>query len=211
MKKLQKLFYSLILILGLSSCAQVSGLQTARTVGKDNGEIGFSFGALGTEVNGETAGIGSFEAWGRYGFREKLDLGLKLSSTGTNMMDVRWQVLGNRQSVLAAGVGLGVGVNAFGFTNNFQAGVFDIHVPIYTSIHLGDGFALYFSPRYISTVMAIGNTSGRVEYGGASTGLELGKKLKLVADFSYFVVGNEQNVIPIQQVSLGLKLALGSN
>ncbi|MEL6671295.1 MAG: hypothetical protein AAFR61_03860 [Bacteroidota bacterium] len=191
----------------MTSCASISGLQTAKVVGKGHAEMGLGLAGIGENPqNGEAVAVGA-EAWGRMGISKRMDVGLKFSSTGTSVVDLKWQFIGNQNSLIAVATGVGVGVNGLAFSNT-GAGVLDVHFPLYTSVHLGKKLDLYFNPRYISQTLAAGNQQGQIGYLGYSGGIMVGGKVKLLLDYSDFVFGNETQQFPIRQLTAGLKLRI---
>lgn len=210
------LFISAVII--FSNCAQLSSFTTAKSVGKNNAEIGFAASGAGftdfiNNVDDETAVLPVFEFWGRYGVGEKMDLGLKLSTGLSGVFDLKYQFLGDRQSMFAMALGGGLG---------FQGGTLDAlllqgHIPLFISVHPTDKFAIYTNPRFISQFIP---GEGSLNYGGASFGLEFGSRVKLNIEGNYFkILGDLDDVgsafdefgVGLYQIGLGLKFLIGKN
>ncbi len=210
------LFFTVVLI--FSNCAQLSSFTTAKSVGKNNAEIGFAASGAGftdfiNNVDDETAVLPVFEFWGRYGVGEKMDLGLKLSTGLSGVFDLKYQFLGDRQSLFAMALGGGLG---------FQGGTLDAlllqgHVPLFISVHPTEKFAIYTNPRFISQFIP---GEGSLNYGGASIGLEFGSRVKFNIEGNYFkILGDLDDVgsafdefgVGLYQIGLGLKFLIGKN
>ena len=216
-----KLWNQLLLLAalaGLTSCAQLSSFQTAKTVGKNNAEIGFAASGAGfteliDDADGTTPVLPVIELWGRYGVGERVDVGMKVSTGLSGVFDGKFQIVGDRYSKFALALGGGLG---------FQGGTLDnlllqAHIPLHMSVHPSEKFAIYLTPRYISQFV-IGD--GSLNYGGASFGLEAGQKVKFCMDFSYFSTFSDVNDvnsifndfgIGLYQLGFGVKFRIGGN
>ncbi|HLF65490.1 MAG TPA: hypothetical protein VI603_17115 [Saprospiraceae bacterium] len=178
---------SLVLLLPvallMSSCIQLSTFQTAKTVGKGNGEILIAIGGGGVSESFEdnsSIGFGTFELGGRLGVSEKVDIGLKVSHFVSYLVDVKYQFVGDQSSKFAMATGPGIGLYAFGFgTTLFQA-----TLPLHMSVHPSERFGIYFTPRY-SAQFAVGEGSGSLNYLGGSVGFEAGQNVRFGTDISY--------------------------
>ncbi|HPG09039.1 MAG TPA: hypothetical protein P5275_12710 [Saprospiraceae bacterium] len=216
--KIRNQLLMLVALAGLTSCAQLSSFQTAKTVGKNNGEIGFAASGAGfteliDDVDGSTPVLPVIELWGRYGVGEKVDVGLKVSTGLSGVFDGKFQIVGDQYSKFALALGAGLG---------FQGGTLDnlllqAHVPLHMSVHPSEKFAVYLTPRYISQFV-IGD--GSLNYGGASLGFEAGQRVKFCMDVSYFSTFSDVNDansifndfgIGLYQVGLGVKFRIGDN
>ena len=170
-------FFLLGLIL-VSSCAQISSFQSARTTPKNEGEFGASINVAGISdgFDGGSYGGGVVELWGRYGVGEKTDLGLKLSTGLTFVFDVKQQLVGDQQLKFALAIG--------GAAGGFLAGEFvhQFHLPLYLSLHPSERIAWYLTPRFINQGIF---GQGNVNYLGSSIGVLFGRKVKFGIDLSY--------------------------
>lgn len=218
MKQLITIVTLVAIVALFSNCAQLSSFTTAKSVGKNNAEIGFAASGAGftdfiNNVDDETAVLPVFEFWGRYGVGEKMDLGLKLSTGLSGVFDAKYQFLGDRQSTFAMALGGGLG---------FQGGTLDAfllqgHVPLYISVHPTEKFAIYTNPRFISQFIP---GEGSLNYGGASFGVEFGKRVKLNIEGNYFkILGDLEDIdsafdefgVGLYQIGLGLRFVIGQN
>ncbi len=221
MKSLVTYLFAVLVIILLTDCAQLSSFQTAKVVGKDNGEIGFAGGGTGfagliEEGDGTTTTpvLPILELWGRYGVSDKVDIGLKLSTGLSGVIDAKYQFVGDQHSEFAMAIGGGLGFQG----GTLESALLQAHLPLHTSWHPSDRFALFLTPRFISQFV-IGD--GSLNYGGASFGLETGQKIKFVADFSYFgLINNVDDVdngifgdlgVGLFQFGIGMKFRLGDN
>lgn len=220
MKQLTILCSILATILLFTQCAQLSSFQTAKVVGKNNGEIGFAAGGAGfsgiiDELDeSETPILPIFELWGRYGVGNKVDLGLKLSTGLSGVFDAKFQLVGDRQSTFAMALGGGIGFQG----GTLESALLQGHIPLHMSIHPSEKVGIFLTPRYISQFI-IGD--GSINYAGASTGIEIGTRIKFIADFSYFGLLNDTGDIDdglfgdfgtgLFQGGIGMKFLIGDN
>lgn len=201
----------------LTGCAQFSGFQTARTVDQGGGEIHLAAGGLGTQINFDvdtfineniTATVPFLEVGGRWGLGEKVDMGLRLSTTLNMTLDARYQFVGDKSSVFAMAIGGGIGYQGgIGPFNLFQT-----QVPLYMSVHPADNVGIYLTPRFAAQ-FATSSGGGSVNWGGFSTGVELGRNIRFGADLSYFRIINNQEIfqaLNFFQIGVGMKFMLGA-
>lgn len=201
----------------LSGCAQFSGFQTARTVDKGGGEISLAAGGLGTQIDFDidstiggdfTAVVPFLEVGGRWGLGEKVDMGLRLSTTLNMMLDARYQFVGDKTSLFAMAIGGGIGYQGgIGAFNLFQT-----QVPLYLSVHPADNVGIYLTPRFAAQFVT-SSGGGSVNWGGFSSGVEIGRNVRFGADVSFFRIINDQNIfdaLNFFQVGIGMKFVLGA-
>lgn len=170
---------SLILIIVLmTSCAQISSFQSARTTAKGEGEFGASLNVAGITggFDNESYAAPLIDLWGRYGVGSKTDIGLKVSTGLTIVFDIKQQLVGDQQSKFALAVG--------GAAGAFPAGalVYQFHIPVYLSFHPSEKIAWYLTPRYVNQGIS---GAGSANYLGSSVGVLFGKKVKFGIDISY--------------------------
>jgi len=186
MKKLNAQFMGLFMMLGLimsSGCANVSTLQTARTLAPDESEItiGAGYATLSATSTGTDISFSApyFEGYYKAGLAENLDFGVKLTLIGTLSADVKYQLVDVDAFALAVGAGLGyVTINS--------ASIIDILLPIYVSYDFSDMFALYGSPKYL--LRTGGGSSSLL---GSSLGVKWGKTSGVYLEGSYMSVLGE--------------------
>lgn len=201
----------------LSGCAQFSGFQTARTVDKGGGEISLAVGGLSTQVDFDidststgdfTATVPFLEAGGRWGLGEKVDMGLRISSTLNMTLDARYQFVGDKTSLFAMAIGGGIGYQGgIGGFNLFQT-----QFPLYMSVHPTDNLGIYLTPRFAAQ-FATSSGGGSVNWGGFSSGVEIGRNVRFGADVSFFRIINNQDIfdtLNFFQVGIGVKFMLGA-
>jgi len=144
--------YTLVFCILLSGCAQITSLQTAKTLPKDEQIIGVSASAYGinqASFVGGDVGLPVYphvEVFGRQGFSNKFDAGLKISSSGNIAIDGKYQFLGNAESKFALASGLAL---EYQFVPNFETFVSRQTVPVYVSFHPNSNFAVYVVPKFM--------------------------------------------------------------
>ena len=212
-KSIQFFILAIITTLLLQSCAQLSGFQTARVLPENDAEIGFAAGGLSTFNASDLGGdlgiisVPVVEAFGRVGLGNHFDVGLKVSSTLSGVFDGKWQFVGDQDSKFAMATGLGLGFQG-GAANAF---LMQAHIPLDMSIHPSERFAVYFSPRYINQFALGKNLEGaKLSYLGMSSGIEAGKRVKFVLDFSFFNIVSKslENTPNLFQFGAGVKFRL---
>lgn len=169
----------------LSSCAQISSLQTAKPLPKGDAVLGASiaaYGVTGDDFIGGDLGVGvlpHLEIFGRYGIANNFDAGLKLSSNANIAIDGKYQFLGNQNSKFAIAIGA-----AFEYQYNPDLKFVNRQtLPIYFSFHPNDDFALYASPKFIHQLIVDDDNS--IFLGG-----NLGLQKRISSKFSLLVEGS---------------------
>jgi hypothetical protein len=207
------------ILLSLQSCATLTGFNTGRTVGKDQGEMGLSlnFANVPEFQESESAGevlrniaIPLVELGGRYGVAENVDIGLRVNTALNFLVDTKVQLIGGQDGPFALATGAGLGafgvVSGAGMLLNFQ-------VPLYTSYHPSETFALYLSPRYIGQFGTnFQESSGMLNYLGANTGFETGRRVRFGLDVGYYQLSNKTESLnsSILQIGIGVKFRFGA-
>lgn len=194
---MKKLFYLVfpLAVLILHSCASLTGFEDGRTNGEENHTVLVSLNGIQSpnfnDSNSDVSDNGTYpniEAVWRYGFTEKLDLGLKANTFFNFAANVKYQVAGDRNSKYA--MSLGTELGTFGFI-----GLWNVQLPIYTSMQLNEKTTLYVTPRYIAQFGSGSefNTDGHINYFGGNTGLLFGRKHKFGVDigYNYLRAGND--------------------
>lgn len=177
-------------LLLLSSCAQVSTLQTARTTPRGVIDAGGAIqGSLLGDVGGEQGGAPSGEVWARVGLGERADLGLKAGGMGQALLDLKLQVIGDQTSPFALAIGAGVGTGIMAITAD-EGGLMDLQVPLYLSYHPSPRWSWYAAPRYIRQNLFSDSPSAQNNYFGGSVGFMVGEEWRIVTELSGFNVRN---------------------
>ena len=143
----------IVLIFSLNSCVQISTLQSAKTLEKDEKNWGIAaayYTASEGDLFGEEAigieGIPVVELFGRQGFSENFDAGLKLSSAANLQIDGKLQLVGNQDDAkFALATGLALEYQYSGFENLVTRQT----LPLYLSYHPNEKLAIYTSPKVI--------------------------------------------------------------
>jgi hypothetical protein len=218
----RSLFPTLLLLLSLfflSGCAYFSSFQTAKTLPKNSGEVYGALNLAGTQLDfgeeiSDTNNVGVFlpiiELGGRYGLADRLDLGLKVSTSLNAIVDAKYQFLGDQESPFAMALGGGIGFWGVVGENS----LLQLQVPLHASYHPSQNFALYVTPRYVNQFLLGGD--GSINYLGFSAGLEAGNKIRFGGEVSYSKIMNEGNqeffdIFNFWQVGLGVKFRFGSD
>ncbi|HNR05694.1 MAG TPA: hypothetical protein PKM27_00180 [Saprospiraceae bacterium] len=181
-----------ISILVLGSCAQISTFQTARTTPKNEGEIGLSLGIAGISESfgtDESFALPNLEFWGRYGLGQKTDLGIKISTGLSGVIDVKQQLVGDQTSKFALAVGPGLGIQGI----VLDEVLFQAHLPVHLSYHPGERTAWYLTPRYVYQGVV---GEGGLNYLGTSLGVLFGRNIKFGLEYSFSKILDPVNDIP---------------
>lgn len=211
------------LLLLISSCASISGFQTGRTVGAETGEIMFSVNGTRTPnfkdlskekvdtVDAQDFSIfaPNIEVGGRYGITDKIDFGIRANTNLNIFGDVKFQVVGDQESLVAVSTGLGLGM--FGFVIG-SGGLFNFQIPLYASLHPTESLDLYVSPRYVGQWgTAFGESSGLINYFGANVGFLTGTRTKFGVDIAYYGLSNSDTGFTdsLFQIGFGMKFKIG--
>lgn len=204
-----------------SSCVSLNNFQSAKTLEKGEIEIGMG-GSVGStfDLDGEDVdtvngviqrGIpfSDITLFGRYGLAEKLDFGLRGSSIGDFGVDFKYMAIGNQNSTFAFSPGLAIGSNIYylGVSRMFQ-----VEVPLHTSIDLSDNFTLFITPRYVgqNMVFTIFDNVPWVNYAGGSFGFEVGNELIFSLGLNY-LKAVEFETISTFNVAAGIRYRFSGN
>jgi len=200
-----------LLVLIFTGCASMSTMQTARVTekGKFDYLVDGGFSHYVTPQS-PTDFLNSFrfaELGVRYGVSDHLDAGLKINSGFTMLLDLKYQLLGDKNSILAGSVGLGGSYMSFKF-EDARTRQYHALLPFYFSYHPVDWISLYCSPKYIfeiSNNYDFKTNEGDIGFShwyGASGGIRIGKRIAFLAEYSLF--GKNNGTAPFSQITCGL-------
>ena len=195
MKSLIYIF--LILVLFLGSCAQLTRLDTGRTVGEGNMEIGGYVTAYGVnEVGSPDLGAIALPVLGfqmNYGFTDRIDANFSLNSSGNIYVNPKFQLVGDQESSFALSVLPGIDVQVGDIDGTENQVIFRPHISSILSFHQ-DEWAAFLEPKYIYQNVT------ETHFAGATIGVEyfMNQRTKLSLGYSFFPL-------------LGTDLARGSN
>jgi len=198
--------------ISLFSCISMSTMQTARTTPKGEGGVGIALGFISTDFamgSLDTAEITApiLEIGGRFGIADNWDAGARISIIGTSVIDTKYQLIGDHESLFAASVGLGLGYLKI-TQDETVSKIFDINVPVYLSLHPTPWFSLYACPKYVFRINSYSNAeesgSSNSSWYGATTGIRLGKKVGFNLEYSTF--RNSETDLPFSQVTGGVTI-----
>lgn len=182
----------------LCGCLSFPTMQSGRTVGKNNLEVGVSgtYGKYSQNSLFDEEGDLDYKPvigfrW-QFGVLERLDIGLNIDQTSFLGPTIKYQYIGNQDSRFASSIGLEAGFNSVAFL--FGDFTHYVTVPLYTSFHPTDYFSFYLTPRYIyiSEYIFAHPTGGQLGAGdhynriGGSYGLQIGNKHKIGLEVSNF-------------------------
>lgn len=199
-----------------SNCASLTGFQDGRTLGTNNGELSASINFSqspdfndweddSSSVNIPTIFFPSIEFGGRYGVGERVDITMRMNTNLNLGVGAKFQVVGDRES--SAALSLGAEVATFGLI----AGLWNIQVPVFFSLHPKENFAWYLNPRYIYQFTTFAGAENGLTYLGGNTGLLFGKRNKFGLDVGYYRIGTNGDAIGALQIGFGGRFALGKN
>ena len=193
------------LVAGMTSCASISTMQTARTT--EQGSFGFGAGGsvvkFDTEIADSTVSLAGplMEVMLRYGVTDKLDVGFKAGLIGTTGLDAKYMLVGDHESVFALSAGASAGYLS-GDINGSEFSIIDFSVPVYASIHPTSWFSVYATPRYLLRITSDVDGSITGNWFGTTAGVRLGGRVGVVAEYSYMNGGNLGS--PMTQFTGGL-------
>lgn len=180
------LFISICVL--ISSCAQLTRLDTGRTVGKNNLELGGYIAAYGTDdpstAGGELGSIAlpvlGFQS--NYGLTNKMDINFSLNTSGNIYINPKFQIVGDQESSFAVSILPGADMQISPPESN-QTVFFRPHISGILSFHQNE-WAAFMEPKYIYQ-----NPDGsKTHFVGATIGLEYfrNQNTKLSLGYSYF-------------------------
>lgn len=186
-----------IICLFLTSCAQLTRLDTGRTVGKGNIELGgfISLYGLDEAQSQDLGGVGlpllGFQT--NYGITDRIDINASFNSAGNMYLNPKFQVVGDQESPFALSLLPGGDIQIGDLDGSENPVIFRAHMSAIASFHI-DEWAAFFEPKYVYQDIT------QTHFVGATVGLEykLNNRSDFALGYSYFPV-------------LGTDLARGSN
>ncbi|MBI1860137.1 MAG: hypothetical protein HYR96_04365 [Deltaproteobacteria bacterium] len=187
---------ALLLTLGLvTSCANLSTLQTARTVPPKTIEGFFGGGSyqspqfsdLVNKATGssEKLNLPYVEVGARYGIIDNLDVGAKITIIGTMAADAKYRLLSLGGFDIATGLSLGyltISQDTKATTGSTTtATIIDTMVPLYVSFEPIEWFAIYASPKIWGRFVS-GTTTTFATFYAATAGVKLGKNFGVMLE-----------------------------
>lgn len=183
--KLRIAFYYVGATLLLCSCANLSSLQTARTLAPGTKRYILGGGVIKTHdiskvidvpqsVSNRSDSFTYFEFASRRGLKKPgIDVGAKVTIPGEFSGDVKYQLID--LGPLAFSVGIGMGLLSMGTESEFDQrfNLVDMMVPVYLSFDIGRFFCIYTSAKYIARAY-FGMVSGWSHLAAATGGIKIG-------------------------------------
>ena len=201
------------LVLIVTGCGQLNGLQTARTLDHLESEVGGYIEGYGV---GDTL-VGSSDIvglvpngyiWWRMGLFNRMDVRLKASTALNLLADVKFQLVGGKTNPFAAAIGFGFEGQAIPQSKATDTRVNRIHFPLYLSYHFQNDAALYLSPKYVSQIVIENNGKEQATFLGSNIGFRysISESLGVYSEASYFGVNqsNQTSSQFIYQFGVGL-------
>jgi len=200
-----------------SSCLSLGGVQRADTLGKGNFQIGIEPGAWGLVSSAGSVFLPTVDFSGRYGIAERVDLGLRLGSTG---LEFQSKFLLSEPGSPTFAMSLAPTFGGFFLGSiNYAA----LNVPLLLGFKFGDN-ELTLGPRMIAQFLfggtSAGSAGGAVVAPGASVGFawQVAERFALIPELTFAVPvvgvlaasgatttgGAVGAVIPAVQFKLGL-------
>ncbi len=182
-----RVFIVFLLIFFLGGCAQLTRLDTGRTIGKGNVEVGGFIAAYGVNEAGSPdlgavavpfAGIQT-----NYGIANKVDINASLNTGGNLYLNPKIQLVGDQESSFALSILPGVD---FQFINpDLGRGkiLMRPHASLIMSLHQ-NRWALFLEPKYVFQNFS----DERTHFIGTTLGYEysLNNNWKLALGYSHF-------------------------
>ncbi len=204
-----RLTIAVLTLVLLNSCAQLTRLDTARTVGDGNTEIGAQVTGYGFNQTASPdlgAGILPFvELNVNRGITEKMDLSISANTSLNVYTNVKYQIYGDQESAVAIAVLPGADVQFGGFDNSNQNIFFRPHLSGIISLHQ-DEWALFAEPKYIYQYWTADH------FAGITFGIDYSMpKLSLAIGYSFFPILGENTArgSNIYQIGFGVRRKLG--
>ena len=213
---LLKSFSFFLIAIFATSCASLTGYQDGKSIGEGNGEIMASLNLSQSPsfneiedssniINIPRFSFPNIEVGGKYGVTEKLDVFVRLNTNLNFNAGMKYQVVGDRSSQFALGVGGEIGT--FGLITS----LWNVQIPLYASYHPTEMFSVYLSPRYIYQFTTFAGLDGW-SYVGGNFGLLIGNKNKFGIDIGIYKVGaNGTGKIGLTTFGFGGRFGLGDN
>jgi len=143
---------ALFTLLMLSSCAQMTRLDTARTIGEGNSEIGAHIAAVGLdeEVSDDFTGVIPFVVFNfNHGLTDKIDLMFPANSAANVFVSPKFQVYGDQTSALAISILPGADIQLGDIDSQTEPSVyFRPHISTILSLHQNE-WAVFVEPKYV--------------------------------------------------------------
>ena len=186
----------------VSSCANLSTLQTARTLPKGESRYligGGMFLVPNTSDGGGRRGHYPYlEGSVRKGLSETWEIGGKATLMGTLGFDGKYKIWEKNRFALATGAG--IGFISFGLLNvdskQSSAQTFiDLIAPIYASYDLGPVFTVYVSPKYVYRISNAKFLTEKSDNTLALLGGSLGVQLKFTEKEGVFIEGTSMRYL----------------
>ncbi len=200
-----------ILLVSQIGCLAPTSLQSGRTIGKDKPRLLLSVSSgqyheniASFNPNEDVNYIPIVEVRQIYGITKTADVGVRFNSLSLLAGDIKFQFLGNQNSVFASSIGAECGIYPFALVNGGLIAYTSI--PLYLSVHPTDNLSLFAVPRYTYGFRYIYDESSLkpgysayANFPGISYGLLFGKEHQFGIEISHF----NKNLLKPSQLSIG--------
>jgi hypothetical protein len=214
MKQNARLLIIFISVISFTGCATLTGYQDGKTLPEGMTELNVSLN-VGQSQPFDVDEDNVLDEFNRFFFpnievsarrsvANRLDAMVRLSTSFNIGAGLKYQISGDHQSRFA--MSLGAEIQNFGL---LTVGLWNVQIPLYTSIHPRENLAFYFTPRYIYQFSVYGGREGW-NYLGGNAGLMTGRKHKLAIDFGYYRLGAAKvSSVGLLTVGVGGKFVFG--
>jgi predicted porin len=203
----------LLFLLGLfflQSCANVSTLQTGRTLKAGEGRIIIGAGYYKSPgLNSTLSGVADtedlkmpyYEIGYNRGLFDSFDMMLKISGTGTVNIGGKYNLIDASSFALALGVEYGMVSITDKNDTSKKTEIKDLMVPLIVSYDFSKGFTLYLAGKFVSRSTTFGSTSGKTTLKGASAGLKMGDGTGIMIEANY--LKDDNSAFDVLQTNIG--------
>lgn len=196
----------------LSSCAQLTRLDTARTIGDGNTEIGAQITAYGfDETSSPDLGGGAVPFLVlnvNHGVTEKMDLMFSANTSANIFFSPKFQIYGDQSSSLAISLLPGVDAQLGDIDSTDEPSIyFRPHFSTIISLHQEE-WALFVEPKYIYQYWT------ETHFFGSTVGIDYSlERTSFAFGYSYFPVTGEDTPrgSNLYQIGFSVRRKLGKN
>ncbi len=195
---MKRLILALVAIFATSGCANYASFQSADTVPEGQGVagIGMTYSGYEAEVGDQTESfsVPALNLWYRRGITEEFEVHGNIWIPFGASLGAKYQLLGGRKTPglsLSLGADLGyLSITTGSGDTEASASVLDVYIPVYTGYRVSEGFAVYFTPKYILRAAFASASSGSAEASdnelyhtpGATIGVAIGSDIEFLIE-----------------------------
>lgn len=169
----------------------ISSLETARVIQPNKWGMGTGTGIPTYSYKKEDQEVKVFsmvsELSVRYGVVDQVDIGLNVKVIGVAGIDVKYQFLGDSESMFAGAAGFEAGYFFIPAVDYNDANTLETAIPLYFSCHPTEKFAFYVNPKFV--YRKYGSLVSTNFIGGAA-GLRFGGSFAGFLEYAYLWNGS---------------------